>query len=585
MVRQPIRGIVFRLVLGGLLALVGLLALGELSASRSEAQEQRQRRRRGRDRGEGRDEDPRTLPDAWMKQLEWRSIGPANMSGRIVAIAVDPKDSSHWWAASASGGLLETQNNGLTFAHRFDQQSTVSIGHVAIAPSDSKIIWVGTGEANPRNSVSWGDGVYKSIDGGRTWKNMGLRDSFQIGRIAIHPTDPDTVYVGALGRLWGPSDERGLYKTTDGGETWTRVLFVDEHTGIIDIDLDPSNPETLIVASYERQRNDQDQNAPEVKIAPGSKLWRSTDGGTTWTRLENGLPSCDLGRIGVDFCAKQPEIVYAVIESEKIGQAPPSFPFAGMTGENADVGARITTLVDDGPAAKAGVKVGDIAISIDGAIVYSMADLESAIRRRSAGETLKLVVSRNRESVALELKLESFPEPNERGDTEDEPRARRPRGENRNPFSQFLGGQTENLQEQQGDAGHEHGGVYRSDDGGVTWKRVNSVNPRPMYFSQIRIDPNNPDVLFMGGVGLHMSIDGGRSFVTDAAHLFHGDGDALYLDPFPSRHVLIGGDGGVAVTWDQSKTWTQHNNLPLGLYYHVSYDMETPYNVCGGLQD
>jgi photosystem II stability/assembly factor-like uncharacterized protein len=163
-----------------------------------------------------------SLPEAAVQQFSWRSIGPANMGGRITSIAVYEKDPNIWWAASASGGLLKTTNNGVTFEHQFDDQATVSIGDVQVSQSDPNIVWVGTGESNPRNSVSWGDGVYKSTDGGKTWKNMGLKKIFQTGRIAIHPTDPNIVYVGALGRLWGPNEDRGLYKTTDGGENWEK---------------------------------------------------------------------------------------------------------------------------------------------------------------------------------------------------------------------------------------------------------------------------------------------------------------------------------------------------------------------------
>ena len=196
-----------------------------------------------------------TLPDEWMDHFKWRSIGPANMSGRISALSVYEKDSRIWYAASASGGLLKTVNNGVNFEHQFDDQSTVSIGDVKVSQSDPDIVWVGTGEANPRNSVSWGDGVYKSTDGGKTWKNMGLKESFQIGRIAIHPKDPDIVYVGALGRLWGPNEQRGLFKTTDGGENWEKIHYIDENTGVIDVQMHPEDPDTLLVATYERMRD------------------------------------------------------------------------------------------------------------------------------------------------------------------------------------------------------------------------------------------------------------------------------------------------------------------------------------------
>ena len=176
-----------------------------------------------------------TLPQDWIKALTWRSIGPATMGGRIIALSVFEADPSTYWVATASGGLLKTVNNGITFEHQFDHESTVSIGDVCVAPSDRNIVWVGTGENNPRNSVSYGDGVYKSTDGGKTWKNMGLKQSFQIGSIKVHPKNPNIVYVGALGRLYGPNEERGLFKTTDGGETWQKILYVDDKTGVIDI--------------------------------------------------------------------------------------------------------------------------------------------------------------------------------------------------------------------------------------------------------------------------------------------------------------------------------------------------------------
>src|SRR5262249_46814594 len=199
-----------------------------------------------------------TIPNDWIKTLSWRCIGPANMGGRITAISVFEADPTTYWIATASGGLLKTVNNGITFDHQFDHAATVSIGDVCVAPSDKNIVWVGTGENNPRNSVSYGDGVYKSTDGGKTWKNMGLQKSYQIGRIAIHPKDPQTVYVGALGRLYGPNEERGLFKTSDGGKTWTKVLYVDDKTGIIDLQINPADPSTLLVAAWDRLRDEFD---------------------------------------------------------------------------------------------------------------------------------------------------------------------------------------------------------------------------------------------------------------------------------------------------------------------------------------
>src|SRR5262249_27302981 len=260
------------------------------------------------------------LPANWVKTLSWRGIGPANMSGRIVDLAVYEADPSTYWVATASGGLLKTTNNGVTFEHQFDKEATVSLGAVAVAPSDPNIVWVGTGEYSPRNSVSYGDGVYKSTDGGKTWKNMGLKKSFQTGKIAIHPRDPNTVYVGALGRLYGPNEERGLFKTTNGGASWDKILYVDDKTGVIDLRMHPTDPETLLVATYERERDLYDTNDPSKKWGSGSGLHKTTDGGRTWKKLSQGLPTDQkFGRIGIDYYRKNPNTVFIILESEKIG--------------------------------------------------------------------------------------------------------------------------------------------------------------------------------------------------------------------------------------------------------------------------
>src|SRR5262249_9296390 len=248
------------------------------------------------------------IPAEWIKAINWRSIGPANMGGRITAISVFEADPCTYWVATASGGLVKTVNNGITFEHQFDHEATVSIGDVCVAPSDRNIVWVGTGEANPRNSVSYGDGGYKSTDGGKTWKNMGMKKSFQIGRIKVHPKDPNTVYVGTLGRLYGPNEERGLFKTTDGGQTWQKILYVDDHTGIIDMQMHPTEPDTLLAATWDRQRDEFDdflgEPAPDGierydpvrKYGKGAGIYKTTNSGRIFRKLTNGLPSCMLGR-------------------------------------------------------------------------------------------------------------------------------------------------------------------------------------------------------------------------------------------------------------------------------------------------
>ncbi|QEG21616.1 VPS10 domain-containing protein [Mariniblastus fucicola] len=513
-----------------------------------------------------------SLPASIADQTNWRSIGPANMGGRITAITVYEKDPSIWWAATASGGLLKTTNNGRTLEHQFDDQATVSIGDVQVAQSNPEIVWVGTGESNPRNSVSWGDGVYKSADGGKTWKNMGLKKSFQIGALAIHPENPDVVWVGALGRLWGPNEERGLFKTTDGGKNWKKVLFVDDKTGIVDVQLDPKNPENLLVATYERKRDGFDGNDPEQRFGEGSGIHRSTDGGETFERITEGLPSCKMGRIGLDYFEADPNIVVAVVESEKIAKRPEKSPFLGIRGENADVGARLTNITKGGPCDKAGLKDDDIVIAVQDNIVMSYNDFLGEVRKHQAGEKIKVLVSRERKQVEVEVEL-----------------GERPKSGNnstRTEFSGTLGGQAANLQGQQGPDDHDYGGIYLSEDGGVSWKRINSLNPRPMYYSNIQIDPVDRNNIYLCGTSLYKSKDGGETFTGDGgSDGIHVDHHALWIDKRDPRHMILGNDGGVHVTYDRMEHWDHLNHVAIGQFYHVGVDTSMNYKVYGGLQD
>lgn len=512
--------------------------------------------------------DEATLPASWVEQMRWRSIGPANMGGRIIDLCVIESDPTMFWAATASGGLIHTRNNGVTFQHQFDREATVSIGDAAVAPSDPKIVWVGTGENNPRNSVSWGDGVYKSTDGGATWKNMGLRESFQIGRIVIHPTDPDIVYVGALGRLWGTNEERGLYKTIDGGETWDRILYVDDKTGIIDIVMHPKDPETLLVAAWERQRDEYCTNDPAKRWGPGSGLYKTTDGGATFRRITEGLPTCDLGRIGLDYWLADPNVVFATVDSVRIGSTNENAAYMGMTGEDAEVGARLSRIVEGGPAAAAGLKTGDIILAIDGKPVLSYQGLLNTLREHSAGETIAVTASRQREPLEVQVEL-----------------ARRP-DQAEFPFRDRLGGQVANVQDEQGPEGDEFGGTYRSDDGGETWKRINSLNPRPMYFSKIRVDPHDDQRIYVLGVALHVSDDGGKTFRADGAPGVHADHHAMWINPRNTNHIILGCDGGLYITYDRGLSWDHLNNTALGQFYHVTVDnRKGVYYAYGGLQD
>jgi photosystem II stability/assembly factor-like uncharacterized protein len=612
------------------------------------------------------------LPDDWVKALKWRSIGPAAMGGRIVAFAVNEADPTNYWVATASGGLLKTTNNGTTFQHQFDKEATVSIGDVQVARSNPNIVWVGTGENNPRNSVSYGDGVYKSTDGGKTWKNMGLQKTFQIGRIAIHPTNPDIVYVGALGRLYGPSPDRGLYKTTDGGKTWNRVLFVDDKTGVIDLRMDPSNPEALLVGMWERRRDEYDSHPgdkpmppgydgydPIVKWGKGSGLFKTIDGGKSFQKITKGLPTNPLGRIGIDYYRKDPKTVFAIVDCEKIALGSPVY--MGIQGADAKGGARLTSITDKSPAAKAGLKVGDLVTALDQKPVANYADLGKRILDHNASEKVVLKVTRGTANMDITVTLEVRPTPaparpgflglnGEAGSdglrltalapngpgvkaglkvgdillTIDKNKVTDPRqlfrvirgkrpgdkltleviqgketknvvltlgtalgrgGQPQRPFSGGLGGQRENAQNEQGKDGFQYGGIYKSTDGGDSWTRINSLNPRPMYFSQVRVDPSDDKYLYVCGVNMYRSEDGGKKFTPDAGPNVHPDQHALWIDPKDGRHMIVGCDGGFYATYDRTKTWDFLNNVAIGQFYHVCVDSRRPYHVYGGLQD
>ncbi len=612
-----------------------------------------------------------TLPDAWVKALRWRCIGPAAMGGRITALSVFETDPTTYWVATASGGLLKTTNNGTTFEHQFDREATVSVGDVCVAPSDRNVVWVGTGENNPRNSVSYGDGVYKSTDGGKTWKNMGLKKTFQIGRVVVHPKDPNTVYVGALGRLYGPNPERGLFKTTDGGQTWKNILFVNDQTGVIDVQMNPADPETLLVATWERQRDGFDSHRgeppltegydaydPAKKWGPGSGLYRTTDGGKHFTKITRGLPTCNLGRMGIDYYRKDPRTVFLIVDCERIGMGTPPRPvILGVRTENAQGGGvRIAEVTAKGPAARADVRTGDVLLAFDGKPVANSNELTLRLRGHNPGDKVVLKVTRGKETKEITVTLDARPDPPlgtflavvtqdtaagvkltqvgpegpaakaglKTGDVivavggkkvttfralVEETRGHKP-GDKltltvlggketrsvvltlpkpppgpKRPYREVLGGQVENQQHRQGPEGFQYGGVYKSTDGGESWTRVNSVNPRPMYFSQVRVDPSDEKYVYVLGVTLYRSQDGGKTFTEDRRNNVHADQHALWINPKDGRHMVVGCDGGFYATYDRMEHWDFLNTVAIGQFYHVALDTKRPYHVYGGLQD
>lgn len=529
-------------------------------------------------------------PTDLTRALAWRNIGPCNPQGRITDIEIHPARPSTWFAGTGGGGVFRTTNAGTTWEPVFDRHGTVSIGDVATAPSNPDIVWIGTGEENARNSVQWGDGVYKSTDGGATWVHSGLRETFQIGHVAIHPTNPDIVFVAALGRLWGPNEERGVYRTTDGGANWERVHFLDERTGCIDVRIDPSNPQVVYAAMYERARGMFDDNDPSVRFSSASGLWKSTDGGSTWRKLEQGLPSCKWGRSGLAMWDKDPSVLFAIVETERSGWATGSRQSAaapqgeqprgtaslgiGMEGEDgseAAPGAILTTVTDGGAAAQSGIRAGDRVTKVGTEAVRTFADLIAIVRDSRGGEKATFTVARGAQSLEVEVTY-----------------ATRQQGggmaTGSAPFGGRLGGQVENRQEQQGTDGFETGGIFRSNDGGESWQRLNSLNERPFYYSVIAVDPQSDQNLYSVGVNLWASFDGGKKFAAINRGI-HVDFHSVWVDPRDGNHLVAGCDGGVNESFDRGQSWQVHHGFSAAQYYKVATDNSVPYRVVGGLQD
>ncbi len=380
-----------------------------------------------------------------------RPIGPAVMGGRISDItAIAEEQRLTVYIGAAGGGVWKSVDGGTTFKPMFDKQPTQSIGSIATDPNHPKTVWVGTGESWARNSVSVGTGLYKSTDAGENWQLMGLADSEHVSRVLVHPTDGNTVYACALGHLWNSNEERGVFKTTDGGKTWKKIFYVDDKTGCAEMAMDAQHPDTVYAAMWQVLR----QPWNFTSGGPGSGLFKSTDGGATWHPIRKGFPDGDLGRIGVAVAASSPSRLYAVVEAKN------------------------------------------------------------------------------------------------------------------------------------------HTALFRSDDAGDSWTEVNNsfnVSGRPFYFARVIADPNNPDRVYKPGFGLTVSDDAGKSFSAafsgDDSGGVHGDYHALWINPKNSEELFTGSDGGVYHSLDRANHWRFLNQMPVAQYYHVSADMERPYNVYGGLQD
>ena len=406
----------------------------------------------------------------FLKHFHYREIGPTRQGGRVVSVAVSHQDPYTFFIGAGPGGLWKTINNGNNFESIFDNENTSTIGDVAVAPSDHNLVWVGTGEANLRNSTYYGDGVYKSIDGGTHWEHMGLKETHHIGKILIHPTVPNIVYVAAQGHYYSDNEERGVYKSTNGGRSWARVLTVkdgDTYVGATDLVMDPSDPNTLYATSYQRIRRPWGFSG----AGPASGIHKTKDGGKTWTKLSNGLPDGLLGKIGLALYPKNPDILYAIIENA------------------------------------------------------------------------------NSPKLSYEERLREI--------------------QNGKPSMEPTVGNI----------------VYRTDDGGGSWRRVSvgTVGERTNYYGQVIVDPNNEDVVYVLSPQVDISKDGGKTW--SRAFEYGGDNHVLWIDPRDSRHMLLGYDYGFAMSYDSGKNWLHIDNVSMAQLYAIGVDMDYPYNVYGGMQD
>ena len=284
---------------------------GQPAAKKSQKKDKKKDEKKDESKDKEKDEKKGGMTADTFSGLKFRSIGPAMASGRVMAIAVNPKNKFEYYVGVASGGVWKTVNDGTTWTPVFDKEGSYSIGWVALDPNDPAVVWVGAGESNSQRSVAYGDGIYRSDDGGKNWQNLGLKKSEHIGRVVIDPRDSKVVYVAAEGPLWGPGGDRGLYKSADGGKTWKAVLTISENTGVVDVAIDPSNPDIIYAAAYQRRRH----VFTLIDGGPESAIYKSTDAGATWNKLKSGLPSVDMGRIGLAVSAVDPSVVYATIEA------------------------------------------------------------------------------------------------------------------------------------------------------------------------------------------------------------------------------------------------------------------------------
>lgn len=470
-----------------------------------------------------------------LKGLEWRNVGPVVQGGRLVDIETVPGEPYTFYVAYASGGLWKTTNNGVSFEQLFDDQPTIIMGDVVIDPSDPRRLFVGTGENNSSRSSYGGMGVFRSEDGGETWSLVGLEGADRIGRILIDPRNPDRVFAAVVGKLYTPGGQRGIYRSTDGGDTWERVLEgPNEHTGFIDLAFQPGEPDVLYAASWERVRRAWNF----VEGGEGSGLWKSADGGDSWTRLNGVFPGGGhVGRIGLAVTPADPSVVYASLDNQEV-----------LPEEEWDLG-------DGAVTAK---RLRDM--TKEEFLAQDPEEIEDFLRGNDLDPRLdaaRLLEAVRADSITIDDLLRALQDAN----------------------SSLFETDIRGIE------------VWRSDDSGGTWRRM---NPEPIrdavytygyYFGQIRVAPDDADQVYVLGVPLLASEDGGVTFTQIGGRDVHVDHQALFVDPESPQRLLLGNDGGLDVSFDGGETWLGLASVPVGQFYTVSVDMADPYNIYGGLQD
>lgn len=467
-----------------------------------------------------------------LTDIGFRSIGPSIMSGRVTDIDVNENDPTEFYVAYATGGLWHTTNNGQSFTPVFDSEDVIGIGDIAVNWK-TKTIWVGTGEVNSSRSSYAGIGVYKSNNSGKNWEWLGLPASHHIGKIQLHPTDKNTAWVAVLGHLYSPNKERGVYKTIDGGKTWKHTLFINENTGVVDLDINPFDPRELYASAWYRTRSA--WNFEESGKSSG--IYKSNDGGETWKLIsieKTGLPVGEnVGRIGIAVYSKNPKIVYAVVDNQQ---------------PKPDTAKKDTS-------------------------VYTLNQLKELNKEQFAqldNRRLDTLLKRNRLTPKYNAKtIKEMVASNNFKPT---------------VLYDFLYVNTgfENTP-----VGCE---VYRSDDAGLSWKKTNQkeisiYNTYGYYFGKIYISPYNENKVYILGFYAQLSTDGGKTFKTIDKGNVHADHHALWVNPKRDSHLINGNDGGLNITYDDGASWFKANTPAVGQFYAITVDNAKPYNIYGGLQD